>query len=59
MVLGLWQPINFSSEYSQICEIVVKYIKQNNFGGKIMNRVQKLMEETKYRGFGCATITTR
>lgn len=46
-------------EYSQICEIVVKYIKQNNFGGKIMNRVQKLMEETKYRGFGCATITTR
>ena len=26
---------------------------------KIMNRKQKLIEETKHRGFGCATITTR
>jgi len=38
---------------------MVEYIKKNNIGGKVMNKKQKLMEETKYRGFGCVTITTR
>jgi len=45
--------------YSQSCKIVVKYIKKNYIGGKIMNKKEKLMEKIKHRGFGCATITTR
>lgn len=50
---------NCKQIYSQFCKNVVKYTRKNYIGGKKMNRKEKLMEEIKHRGFGCATITTR